>query len=72
MQPLEAGQNINFLQVEDAGAFRLDGQVAAVLPLMIGVEWLMKNGLFSWWEEHVPDWVNRIFPAELMLSLIHI
>lgn len=36
------------------------------IPLMIGVEWLMKNGLFSWWEEHVPDWVNRIFPAELM------
>lgn len=36
------------------------------VPLMIGVEWLMKNGLFSWWEEHVPDWVNRIFPAELM------
>lgn len=25
-----------------------------------------ENGLFSWWEEHVPDWVNRIFPAELM------
>lgn len=36
------------------------------VPLMIGVEWLMKNGLFSWWEEHVPDWINRIFPAELM------
>lgn len=38
VQPLEAGQNINFLQVEDAGAFRLDGQVAAVLPLMGGDE----------------------------------
>lgn len=35
------------------------------VPLMIGVEWLMKRPV-SWWEEHVPDWVNRIFPAELM------
>ena len=38
MQALEAGQNVDFLQMEDAGALRLDGQVAAVLSLMGGDE----------------------------------
>lgn len=36
------------------------------VPLMIFVEWLMKKGLFEFWEEYVPDWINRIFPPELM------
>ena len=34
VQALEAGQNVDFLQMEDAGAFRLDGQVAAVPAFM--------------------------------------
>ena len=38
VQALETGQNINLLQVENAGALRLDGQVAAVLPVMGGDE----------------------------------
>ena len=36
------------------------------VPLMIFVEWLMKKGAFDFWEEYVPDWINRIFPPELM------
>ncbi|MEG1507353.1 MAG: hypothetical protein RR373_01815 [Akkermansia sp.] len=36
------------------------------VPLMIFVEWLMKNGVFDFWEKYVPDWINRIFPPELM------
>ena len=29
-------------------------------------EWLLKNGAFSFWEQYVPDQVNRFFPAELV------
>lgn len=36
------------------------------VPLMILVEWLMKKGAFDFWEQYVPDWINRIFPPELM------
>lgn len=36
------------------------------IPLMIFVEWLMKKGAFDFWEEYIPDWINRIFPPELM------
>lgn len=36
------------------------------VPLMIFVEWLMKKGAFDFWEQYVPDWINRIFPPELM------
>lgn len=36
------------------------------VPLMLLVEWMMKKGLFDFWEQLVPDWVNRIFPPELM------
>ena len=55
-------RNISVTRIASTGGFLRGGNST----LMIGVEWLMKNGLFSWWEEHVPDWVNRIFPAELM------
>ena len=29
-------------------------------------EWLLKNGAFNFWEQYVPDQVNRFFPAELV------
>ncbi len=36
------------------------------VPLMLLVEWMMKKGMFDFWEQLVPDWINRIFPPELM------
>ena len=36
------------------------------VPLMLGIEWLLKNGAFSFWEQYVPEQVNRFFPAELV------
>lgn len=36
------------------------------VPLALGVEWLLKNGAFDFWERLAPAWAARIFPAELM------
>lgn len=40
------------------------------VPLMLLVEWMMKKGIFDFWEKYIPDWINRIFPAELMSIVI--
>ena len=36
------------------------------VPLALGVEWLLKNGAFDFWERLAPAWAARLFPAELM------
>lgn len=36
------------------------------VPLALGVEWLLKNGAFDFWERLAPAGVARLFPAELM------
>ncbi len=36
------------------------------VPLMLFVEWLMKKGIFEFWEQHIPSQVTRIFPSELV------
>ena len=36
------------------------------LPLMLGIEWLLKSGAFTFWEQAVPERINRFFPAELL------
>lgn len=36
------------------------------MPLALGVEWLLKNGAFDFWERLAPAWAARLFPAELM------
>lgn len=43
--------------------------VCLTVPMMLGVEWLLKNGFFDAWEHFLPDTVAAIFPAE-MLSLV--
>ena len=40
--------------------------VCITVPLMLCIEWLLKNGAFNFWEQYVPDQVNRFFPAELV------
>lgn len=36
------------------------------VPLALGVEWLLKNGAFDFWERLAPAWAARLFPAELV------
>ncbi len=40
--------------------------VCITVPLMLGIEWLLKSGAFSFWEQYIPDQVTRFFPAELV------
>ena len=40
--------------------------VCITVPLMLGIEWLLKNGAFSFWERLVPAQVNSFFPAQLV------
>ena len=40
--------------------------VCITVPLMLCIEWLLKNGAFNFWEQYVPDQVNHFFPAELV------
>ncbi len=41
--------------------FRL---VCITVPLMLGIEWLLKNGTFDFWNELVPANIHRFFPIE--------
>ncbi len=41
--------------------FRL---VCITVPLMLGIEWLLKNGTFDMWDELVPAQISRFFPLE--------
>ncbi len=43
--------------------------VYLTVPLMLGIEWLLKNGAFTLWEDALPDAIAALFPAEL-LSLV--
>ena len=36
------------------------------VPLMLGMEWLLKSGALDFWEQAMPDSVTRIFPVELL------
>lgn len=40
--------------------------VCLTVPLMLGIEWLLKSGAFNFWEQYVPEQVTRFFPAELI------
>ncbi len=41
--------------------FRL---VCITVPLMLGIEWLLKVGAFDFWNELAPAGIHRFFPAE--------
>lgn len=36
------------------------------VPIILIVEYLTKQGTFQFWEKHAPEWVQRVFPSELM------
>ena len=40
--------------------------VCMTLPLMLGIEWLLKNGAFAFWEDALPHTAAELFPAELL------
>ncbi len=40
--------------------------ICITVPLMIGIEWLLKDGAFAFWEQYVPSTVTRFFPVELV------
>ena len=40
--------------------------VCMTLPLMLGIEWLLKNGAFDFWENWLPHTAAELFPAELL------
>jgi len=41
--------------------FRL---VYITVPLMLGIEWLLKNGTFDFWDQYIPAQISRFFPVE--------
>lgn len=40
--------------------------VCMTVPLMLGIEWLLKNGAFAFWEDALPHPVATLFPSELL------
>ncbi len=40
--------------------------VCLTVPLMLGMEWLLKSGALDFWDRHVPEHITRFFPAELL------
>lgn len=40
--------------------------VCMTVPLMLGIEWLLKNGAFAFWEDVLPPPVAALFPTELL------
>ncbi len=40
------------------------------IPLMLGMEWLIKAGTFNFWEKYVPSHVAQYFPAESISIII--
>ena len=40
--------------------------VCLTLPLMLGIEWLLKNGNLAFWENAIPPALASLFPAELL------
>ena len=40
--------------------------VYLTLPLMLGIEWLLKSGNLAFWENAIPPTLASLFPAELL------
>ena len=36
------------------------------VPIMLGMEWLLKSGALDFWDHHVPEQITRFFPSELL------
>lgn len=39
------------------------------VPLMLGIEWLLKNGVLDFWETALPHAVTELFPTELLSAV---
>lgn len=39
------------------------------VPLMLGIEWLLKNGVLDFWETALPHTVTELFPTELLSAV---
>ena len=39
------------------------------VPLMLGIEWLLKNGVLDVWETALPHAVTELFPTELLSAV---
>lgn len=46
--------------------FRMPGMT---VPLMLGIEWLLKNGVLDFWETALPHAVTELFPTELLSAV---
>ena len=44
--------------------------VYITIPLMLGMEWLLKSGAFDFWEQHIPSQIAKYFPSELMSIVV--
>ncbi len=44
--------------------------VYMTIPLMLGMEWLLKSGAFNFWEQYIPAHVAQYFPAELISVIV--
>lgn len=40
------------------------------IPLALSVEWLVKQGIFDFWDKAVPDQISRLFPAEILSIVV--
>ena len=43
--------------------------VCMTVPLMLGIEWLLKNGVLDFWETALPHAVTELFPTELLSAV---
>lgn len=63
-EPLPWSGSLKIAALRAAGMlFRM---VCLTVPLMLGIEWLLKSGAFAFWEDLVPQQVTRFFPAQLV------
>lgn len=44
--------------------------VCLTVPLMLGVEWVIKSDMVDFWDGHLPEWVATYFPAELLSVVV--
>lgn len=44
--------------------------VCITVPLMVGVEWIVKSDAIHIWNEHIPDWLTVYFPPELLTVVV--
>ena len=45
------------------------GSASQPVPLMLGIEWLLKNGVLDFWETALPHAVTELFPTELLSAV---